>query len=439
MSGDRAEAPPSSTEIADRLAATQRRSARTCARQFRALKKRYADRQDIAWWPADFEPRPCSRETVYFYRPGRLLVRTEVLDQVAAVLNVLGVQVCHAERLIAGLVRLTVTSRDPVPVLLDRLQCYGLGLDVVGPDHVFDPTYGAAPWFSGGADSLPTEVLATVPVEGRGPAGKGAGVKIAVFDSGMIAGYNLVPQWPSRVKPAAPTDVEPAPIMLDLFDNHGAFVSAIIGYAAPRACVSVRNVLGEDGTISDADLVTNIQSYLASNSDVRLVNLSLGGTTANGQPPLALPALIGSTPNVVFVASAGNNGGSGNGNSAPFSPASLPEVVGVGALNPDGTTPAPWSNQSWPSTKVWARGVDVVSAFTQGTLELDPKRSYGTGRATWSGTSFSAPYVTAVLCDYVTAQQQLNRPISGPGAVAWLKANYQRHDAQGRPLVAPLP
>src|SRR5262249_12517424 len=135
-------------------------------------------------------------ETLFFYRPGELLVRASDLGKLTAALDTLGVRFRKQG---AGpgdqIVRLLVSTRESVPELLRRLRPYGLGLDQVGPNHVYFAglTLDDTPWFSGGASSLPVKVDNQTPI----PAcpGRNAKAKIAVFDSGLLRDYDKLGLW----------------------------------------------------------------------------------------------------------------------------------------------------------------------------------------------------------------------------------------------------
>lgn len=400
------------------LALRKRQQTEDAACRFARLIKQYANRQNLAWWPEDPKPDPCGRDELFFYRPGQLLVRAAELPVVKQVLRDQGVEFCTGRndgKNPEPVVRLLVSSREPIPVLVRRLRCYGLESDVVGPNHVFWPSNNLAstPWLSGGADSVPvqTEVGPTL-VSGS----RGEHVTVAVFDSGLLPGYECTWSW---LKDVVLSDIEgqggdPDSPGLDIFDSHATFVTGVLKCTAPKATVLVRNVLSELGDVDDHALYNVIHGTLVAHPNVQLVNLSLGGTTLDNAPPLGMAEFINAHPHKVFVAAAGNNGPSG----AYFWPAALPNVVGVGALTPD-STPAWFSNTN--SADVWALGVGVVNAFGKGDLNYPDgtHRQYTTGLAAWSGTSFATPLVTGVLCDYIQSNSTGSGP-SGAGAVSWL-------------------
>ena len=116
---------------------------------------------------------------------------------------------------------------------------------------------------------------------------------------------------------------------------------------------------------------------------------------------------------VVVVAAAGNYA-----SSRPFYPAAFARqaaavpVISVGALNPNGTKAVFSNDGDWVTA--WAQGAAVVSAYPvdanasrapelrvraparAGRESLDPD-DYSGGFAIWSGTSFSAPGLAALV------------------------------------------
>lgn len=403
-------------------------------------------RPSVSSWPDDPIANPDESDSMYFYRPNELLVRPiddTTVGRVREVLYDLGVLtelLTGAEPGEVGLLRIR-SQNDPrmsVSRLLAHLAEASFGLDTVGPNHVFflaaPFVLSATPWFSGGGDDLPAEVGRDEPptTPSNDPT-RGANIEIAVFDSGLLDHYRDLTSptspggdWLANVHGDLNYDRQ-----LDLYDNHGLFVAGIIGYSAPSATVYVRHTLQDDeagpkvGTVDDLALAAAINNALAGRRPVPLVNLSLGGQTAGGAPPLATTKAINDHSGTIFVASAGNTGPG----SKEFYPASLPQVIGVGALDAGGQ-PAWFSNDHPSAAKVWARGVNVVSAFRCGELEVaEQQRHYETGRASWCGTSFAAPIVTAALCDYLA---QTNGPPNSRDALQWLT---QRSLVAGRVVV----
>jgi subtilisin family serine protease len=173
--------------------------------------------------------------------------------------------------------------------------------------------------------------------------------------------------------------------------DHATFVTGIVLRQAPGAVVELRTGLADDGS-QDSWSVARTIADLVSNS-TNVVNLSLGCTTEDGQPPLVLAAALAALgPRTLVVAAAGNHGNDGNGAPRPVWPAALDNVVAVGAL--DGSIPATFTPQA-----VWvdamAQGVNVVSTS-------DTKRDGSVAFATWSGTSFAAAAVTGAVAARIT-------------------------------------
>lgn len=383
----------------------------------------------VALWPPE---QPPGSQGSYFYRPGELIIRSTSYERVHNALYGIDAKLelkqsgkSLMEQAVVGGV---VDSEQPIPLLLKQLYqpMYRLSPKDVGPNHVFWPQWqlGGWPWYSGGAEWLPVQVPEPLPTMFDASNGRGAGVKIAVFDSGLLPDFG--DNSPARGWLTDVTgDVEGVPpdfddsTFLDLFDSHATFIAGVIKRIAPEANVVVRNVLEESGDVADDVLSTKIRALLNSMPDVRLVNLSLGGTVSDPTSVSGLASVIAEFPDVLFVAAAGNNGASGG----MMFPAGLGNVVGVGALTADGSVPTFFSNQN--SADVWAVGQDVISAFGRGNLIVPGimgSQSYTTGMASWSGTSFAAPLVTAVLCDFV--QGSTTTPLAASDAIDWLVEQY---------------
>jgi hypothetical protein len=268
-------------------------------------------------------------------------------------------------------------------------------------------------------------------------------VTVAVFDSALLADWSQHP-WMGHVDPFDPVrdvDVPDAASggggVLDIYDSHGVAVAGVVAARAPSATVRVRDVLNELGDVDEWSLIDVVRSTLRNEPGIDIVNLSLGGTTSNDQPPIELGALLDEFPGVIFVAAAGNNG---LASTHPVWPAAFDGVIGVGALDAAGTGRAPFSNP-YPSADIWAPGTDVLTAFGSGPLDYDgaPGGTF-TGMAIWSGTSFAAPYVCGVLCEYLAADTTWSPGPASIGAASrteaaltWLSANASllRQDTSG--------
>ena len=189
---------------------------------------------------------------------------------------------------------------------------------------------------------------------------------------------------------------------LDSETGHGTFIAGVVLQQAPNAYLRVERVLGTDGIADELALLrglARIQARTATAADrLDIVNLSLGCFTFDDRPsPVLSHAVAHLARHAVVVAAAGNDAAD-----RPFWPAALKEVVAVAALAAeDGAGPerASFSNYGW-WVDAAAPGEQVASCF------LTHARENGEdfhGYATWSGTSFAAPYVAgriaAVMAD----------------------------------------
>jgi type VII secretion-associated serine protease mycosin len=216
----------------------------------------------------------------------------------------------------------------------------------------------------------------------------GQGVLVAVIDSGVDAGH---PQLAGAVA-----------VGVDLLDTgqdgrldcvgHGTAVASIIaartrpgiafrGLAPAATVLPVRvseRVEIEQGaagrTVTASGIGTAVR--LAADRGARVINLSL--TTDRDDPALREAIRYALVRDVVVVAATGNR--HDRGDPVPF-PAAYPGVIGVGAIQPDGTRLA--ASQTGPYVDLVAPGANVLAA------------ARGSGHAAYTGTSFAAPYVAA--------------------------------------------
>jgi len=218
--------------------------------------------------------------------------------------------------------------------------------------------------------------------------------------------------------------------------GHSTFIAGIVRQVAPDARVLAIRVLHSDDVAYEGDIICALRHLikrieLAAPGDlagmVDVVSLSFGYFSESPHDKVvtqglwkAIEALL--DLGVVVVAAAGNFATSREFYPAAFArepvPAGQVPVISVGALNPNGTK-AMFSNDG-PWVTAWARGAAVVSTYPTdidasrapelrtpanrkppgmlppGREALDPD-DYRGGWSVWSGTSFSAPYLAALM------------------------------------------
>ena len=210
--------------------------------------------------------------------------------------------------------------------------------------------------------------------------------------------------------------------------GHGDFVKSIVELESNLPC-TLWHAADPLGDIDDACLVMAMQEvdkHVGNAAKQRkILNLSLSGYNEDDRPSIVLADQVKSMikGGWLIVASAGNNA------SCRLAwPAALPDVVAVGAsarVAPPGsrtsgrgsTCPARvWT--SWPNSRTSATVESPGSPANVATID-DPEpgdksvldtTDYLTGWAMWSGTSFSAPFVTARLAARAPGEPQREPP-----------------------------
>ncbi len=209
--------------------------------------------------------------------------------------------------------------------------------------------------------------------------GCGRGMRIGMLDTAI---EQSLPEFAGAAvtQQSLTPDAAPSP--------HGTAVAAILvgqpGTSAvpgliPAAELSVAAVFaGGAGDRLSADAIALVGGldWLA-RQNVEVVNMSL-----SGEPNALVEIAIGrlSKEGVVFVAAVGNGGAA----AMPGFPASLPDVIGVTAVDSDGVL-----------YKNAPRGGEIDFA-APGVRIWSPSGDSATGRY-FSGTSFAAPFVTAAV------------------------------------------
>jgi subtilisin family serine protease len=308
-----------------------------------------------------------------------------------------------------GLARFTLRGdADVADLITTELSPHG-GEALAAPVHMFR----GEPNYQGGPGGVPSPVPSPLPAPPK--ASSGHAVTVAILDTGISADH---PWFPAGSWNPVEDDVddlldENNDYELDAQAGHGTFIAGVVRQHAPGAHLLVSRVLGSDGVCDEIELLQALlrlrHKSSASNHRIGVLNLSLGAYTWNDRPPALLAQAIQSLgPDVVVVAAAGNNR-----SDRVFWPAAFEPVVGVGALQADGSAPAPFSNHgSW--VDAWAPGDELASSFVTFNgpqtqmpgADIDP--DCFTGFARWSGTSFAAPRVAAEIAR--RAQEEKSAP-----------------------------
>lgn len=245
-----------------------------------------------------------------------------------------------------------------------------------------------------------------------------------------------------------PYTTEPLVGDLSWYHGHGTFINGLVQQIEPDATILSIRVMHNDGFASSGvvsfalrELLKRVEVAQGSRATkeqkaqmVDIVSLSLGNFIQGDFGPTELAVFTEAIDDlrargVIIVASAGNYA-----SSRKFYPAALaerpvvaekegPQVISVGALNPNGTK-ALFSNDSDTWVTCWAPGASLVSTYPQNTnaargpairlglrtrpltvpadsplnfresLEVD---NYAAGLAAWSGTSFATPLAVGKL------------------------------------------
>jgi hypothetical protein len=218
--------------------------------------------------------------------------------------------------------------------------------------------------------------------------------------------------------------------------GHSTFIAGIVRQVVPDARVLAIRVLNADNVAYEGDIICALAELAlriayAEEGDlarmVDVVSLSFGyfsesayDETVTSGLWTAIQALL--CLGVVVVAAAGNFATSREFYPAAFAQESVPDplvpVISVGALNPNGTKAMFSDDGDWVTA--WGQGACVVSTYPvdvdggrtpelrdpvnrrppedlpPGREALDPD-DFTDGWAIWSGTSFSAPYLAALV------------------------------------------
>lgn len=220
---------------------------------------------------------------------------------------------------------------------------------------------------------------------------KGAGVKIAVLDTGIDAGHpDLVTNFNGGARFLS-SDLDPAnqDIFDDSWNSHGTHVAGIIAAemngagvvgVAPEASLYAVKVLDALGAGYLSDTISGIEWAVENKMDI--VSMSLGLSTDS--QALAIACANAYEAGVLLIAAAGNNYGGD-----VVYPARYSSVIAVGALNEDDSTNA--MSAIGQDMELVAPGAGIYSTTAYGNYYY------------LTGTSQAAPHVAGVAALMISA------------------------------------
>jgi subtilisin family serine protease len=353
------------------------------------------DNQNVRVFPSDADPGGMD----FMYHERRLLARTgSDADAVCDLLGISRTSAHHHPTKLSGLSVIDLPDQPQFADISAVMATVNAALPgKASPDHVVHiaPTSGSCP----AVEAVPVSdqcPIAPYPDRRDATTATGEGVVVVVVDTGFLQGVANQLDWLDDHNDVS-GQAEPATV--DWYRGHGTFVAGVVRAVAPKAEVHVLALMYSHGAMVESEIVRDLTDALALSPDI--ISISAGMTTLDGQDPMGFQVfneeLENNHPNTLVVAAAGNDG-----NREHFFPASFPWAIGVGALSPDGTI-APYSNFG-DSADIYALGTDLINAYPNGNFkyEEEPRRGKPDGHFTkrlalWSGTSFSAPYVTGVI------------------------------------------
>lgn len=179
--------------------------------------------------------------------------------------------------------------------------------------------------------------------------------------------------------------------------NHDTYVVRIIGELCPNVRIRCIKVVSSDKSITNRDMLDAVEdAYFESH----IINCSWGFEGDTCQLYRWYHGLMNfvyyADPPLYFVASAGNEDGTGN---AVAYPAADPYAIAVGALNKDGSVAGFSSRGPFICDGMIIPKPDVS---TYGVVDID-------GQVV-SGTSFSAPIVTAFIA-YLYGREAITKKL----------------------------
>ena len=224
---------------------------------------------------------------------------------------------------------------------------------------------------------------------------KGKDVTVAVIDTGIDKTH---PEFAGRV--AAVNKVSSESSDGTDQNGHGTHVAGIIGAAAdngvggtgvaPEVNILAVRVLNAKGSGTTADIIAGV-NYAANDSDVRVINMSLGGPSGVTDIPYEAAVKSAVQKGIVVVVAAGNDGWDISKADYKTSPACFEDAVTVASLDVNGDL-SNFSNYGF--IDISAPG-GTLSSFEEQDIYSTVPLSMG-GFDFYPGTSMASPVVAGV-------------------------------------------
>lgn len=398
------------------------------------------------------------RDLPLFVRRDHILVRQEDAARAEATLTELGVPFAVSDPLDCGcgvvlpVVRFTVTTKgataeERAAEIEGWVQALHARRINASFNHVL-PDGGIKGGSGGSAALVPPDK--TIPVWKGSRAGIGAGVVVAVIDTGIDADApKRSDYWLDRITPTAQNtdilDSDNPKQGLDAGAGHGTFVAGIIRQIAPGTEINVYRALSSDGIGTEEGVACAITR--AWRDGANIINLSLGQESYADHPPVALGAALELVPDdVIVVASAGNLAGKLADDdpraTRPHWPAAFRRVVAVGSVQNNAGKPSKWSKRgAWVDVSTVGQG--IVSTYVKGTEEAlpggePPETFFDPAWAMWMGTSFAAPQIVGLLAARTRTSPYRQRLDARPALASLLADAYWYRTNYGRLIRSPL-
>jgi hypothetical protein len=337
-------------------------------------------------------------EADYLVGTGELLIRTDAYDGLAKRLaEAAGFTAEPIECLRGRVIRLLRPGLDANGLAEAARALQQRGVQV---SFNFVPPMAVVIKSQGGPEPAARRWPPHVPVTDAGP------IRVAIVDTG-VTDQRRTDGWldglaqPGNIDTLYSDPNAPDPL-LDAAGGHGTSVAGLVQHEAPAATLAMYAAIPPDGSALESQIacamVTAVQEGFDAGQSV-VLNLSLGTTTTDNEPPVALEAAVDlieemaaeQDRDVLIVAAAGNYG-----DCRPVWPAALRGVVAVGALTQQGI-PADWSSRgTWVDCSVIADG--VLTTYVQGRedpfFDTFPDTFGPDAFALQFGTSFAAPQLS---------------------------------------------